>query len=346
MAFYYGNDIGDAARSEERALERALNLALANRSFLSNERSRSDAIAAQNAAARQNAYSQALALEQADRANRLNTSLALQDRAYQRDQTDIQRRLGLSEAEKGRALQRELFGARQDQYQQRLDATEADRTYRDIAKRIGSNDIPDIPALQEAEGGRLGSDEWLDLKGRLGQHQARLRAEEEIGPQQAAAEATATLNGDMSFSAATTPAMKQAAMLRVMRDLEASRVYAGKLRPNLETFTFEPRLEYKYTTGRDAIDWYNPNPRSSLPAIRPDLDYGGAVGDSGPDLSSRVGAPEPAYAPPPVSIQQPASAPDPRAEEVRALVAQGVPREQAIAIVAQKYNRPRSTRAF
>lgn len=343
MANYYGNDIGDAARAEERALERSLNLALANRSFLANERARSDSIDAQNAAARQNAYSQALALEQADRTNLTNLTLNAEDRKYNRGQDEYRLRLGLQEAEKGRALQRELYGKRQDQYDERLQVKEADTIYRDIARRIGGNDIMDVPALQDAEGGRLSSDQWVDLKTRLGQHQQRLKTEAALGPEQAALEANAILQSDPLFSTATTPQAKAQAMVNVMTKLDASRVYSGKITPDVTTFTFKPRLEYKYTGGTDAIE-----PTTYLPKVgmgdRLALDA-----ELNRNFATRM-AVEPAppvapadtsvrVAPPTVSLPAAAPPSDPRAEEVRSLIAKGIPRDQAILLVARKYQR-------
>ncbi len=263
MATYFGNDIGDAARSEERGLERWLNLQLANRQHAAQERARQDAIASQNAANAMNADRLGLSLDADARNQAYNRAayaderrLDLEDRDYERKQDALQLKLGLEEAEKQRQLQRELNELRSDNYTQRLQQSEDSRTFSDLAKRIAADDIRDIPSLQGAEGGRLGSDEWVDLMTRLGQRQKRMMEESAMGPESAAREATLALLSDPSFMSAQDPSAKRYAMDNVMARLGQNRAFAGKLMPDYASSKFNPVLGYKYGGPRDAIDWY------------------------------------------------------------------------------------------
>lgn len=379
MATYYGDSIGDAARSEERQLERFLNLQLANREFAARERARADAIAAQNAANAMAAHERGQALSLAERNNRINTQLGLEERDYERRQNTIDTLLGLDEAEKNRKLQRDLNTLRNDNYLQRLQQTEDQRTYSDLAKRIAADEIRDIPSLQDAEGGRLGSDEWVDLKTRLGQHQQRLMGEAAMGPELAAREATLALRSDPNYAAAGEDAvLKRAAIDQVMRRLGESRVFSGKLLPDYTANDFKPNLGYKYSGPRDAIDWYRPggparNPApppaagavtAAAPADRPGLlsrmamsligmpiqDYTDPLRDSiGQSFqSSRSVDPTPE----PVAAEADATAiVDPirldpltrqKLNEIRALRESGMSKEEAALVVARKYQNQRA----
>ncbi len=260
---YYGDSISDAARSEERALERRLNLMLANRQFAAQQQARRDAIESQNAANAMNADRLGLSLDADARNQAYNRSayaderrLDLEDRDYQRKQDALQIKLGLEEAEKQRQLQRELNELRSDNYTQRLQQSEDTRTFSDLAKRIAADDIRDIPALQDAEGGRLGSEEWVDLKTRLGQRQKRMMEESAMGPESAAREATLALLSDPSFTGAANPEAKNYAFQNVVNRLGQNRAFAGKIIPDYANSKFNPVLGYKYSGPRDAIDWY------------------------------------------------------------------------------------------
>jgi hypothetical protein len=314
MATYFGNDIGDAARAEERGLERWLNLQLANRQHAAQERARRDAIEAQNAANAMNADRLGLALQADERNQGYNRSLYaderrldLEDRDYQRKQDALELKLGLEEAEKQRQLQRELNDLRADNYTQRLQQSEDSRTFSDLAKRIAADDIRDIPSLQDAEGGRLGSEEWVDLKTRLGQRQQRMMEESAMGPERAAQEATLALLSDPYFQSAPDAAGKATAINMVMSRLGQNPVYRGKINPDYANNKFNPVLGYKYGGPRDAIDWYGAgttprNPAPQEPPIQPStpppepsiwkrLGAGAmTVGRGISDLSQRVGS--------------------------------------------------------
>lgn len=369
---YIGDSIGDAARSEERARERWLNLQLANRDFLARQQARRDSIAAQNAANAMSAHDRGLAMNRADRADALNMRLGLEEQAYNRNQDFIDTILGLDEAEKNRKLQRELNTQRNDNYLQRLQQSEDQRTYADIAKRIATDEIRDIPSLQDAEGGRLGSDEWVDLKTRLGQHQARMQEEEDLGPGMAAREATNMLRFQPNFEADPVTAMNTLA-----NNLARNRMFAGKIVPDYERKEFRPVANYKYSGPSDAIDWYrpggparvpppttSPTPAPAAPARDIDLlDRFGVASILGltavPDAIRGIGrafqrpAPAPASlpAPAPAAVDQPMrvtpvfgqpiieSSPVDKLKiaEVRALINSGMPATQAVAVVKAKY---------
>jgi hypothetical protein len=378
MAEYFGDSIGDAARAEERQLERFINLGLANREYAARERARADAINAQNAANAMAADRLGLSLSENNRINRYNMSrdaedraLALEDRDYGRRQDMIDTLLGLDEAEKNRKLQRELNTLRNDNYIQRLQQAEDQRLYGDIAKRIATEEIRDIPSLQDAEGGRLASEDWVDLKTRLGQHQQRLMQEASMGPELAAREATLALRGDPSWTGAGDNAeLKRAALDQVMRRLGESRVFSGKLLPDYNAGDFKPNLGYKYSGPRDAINWYQPGgptPEPSAAAVAttptPVADPGlmgrlgnfvgrisRGVGQGVGSMSRRMGVvdgpQEPVAAeadvvvPPPPPLNQ-----DPleqqKLAEIRALRRAGMDKFQAALIVEAKYrNRP------
>lgn len=276
---YYGDTIGDASRSEERALERRLNLMLANRQFAAQQQQRRDAIEAQNAANAMNADRLGLSLDADARNQAYNRAayaderrLDLEDRDYQRKQDAEELKLGLDEAEKQRQLTRELNDLRADNYIQRLQQSEDTRTFSDLAKRIAADDIRDIPALQDAEGGRLGSEEWVDLKTRLGQRQQRMMEESAMGPERAAQEATLALLSDPSFAAtASDPAMRRYAIDSVMNRLGQNPAFRGKITPDYAAGKFNPVLGYKYSGPRDAIDWYGTGttPRNPVPQEPP-----------------------------------------------------------------------------
>lgn len=252
MAFYYGDSIGQAANAEERALERALNLQLSNRSFLAQERARDEAIAAQNAYNRMRADELGLSMEQADRTNQMNLALGLENQRYTRGLTDYQTQLGLSEKEKDRALTRELNEVKQKQFEDRLTASESDALYRDIAKRIDTRAITNMGDMHGAGifTEAITDPQYSNLVSRLGTKQLQTREEGLIGPGQAAQTANDVLQNNMLYK--TSPGQ---ALETVFRTLSDNRLYAGKIRPNYELNRFEPNPDYKFTgMGEDALN--------------------------------------------------------------------------------------------
>lgn len=318
MAKFYGNDIGDASRAEERMLDRSLQLGLSNRDFINKNRQYEDQLTQQEYSnAAQNYFRQAALDEQAQSGdeNRADKAASLAENQYQFDQ-------GLTNAEAERQNRRDIndsnMKARLGLVQGKQDEQHANL----ILNRIAKGQIQNLEQLRDSDAGRSTPDQWNQFMNQLYNVQ-RAEHDAELDPIQKAKDANSQLLANDSFSSATDDASKKAAFWGIYNNLNKNRQYAGKLIPDDKNLQFLPATYKKKNPYTDAIEFFNKSKGPTKDSDNPDAGW--------EDPSANEGDAYPAW----VADEKP-STPTPERESISKFV--NPPPEESPAPPSSRYD--------